>query len=65
MHSLCLAIFTHRINLINKDQARGILLGLLEQVTDAGSSNSNKHLDELRSRDGKEGHSSLTSNSLS
>mmetsp|Transcript_27199 Transcript_27199/g.39835 ORF Transcript_27199/g.39835 Transcript_27199/m.39835 type:complete len:387 (+) Transcript_27199:1186-2346(+) len=52
------------INLINKDNAGGILLGLGEDITDTGSSHSNKHLYEFGTGDGDEGNTSLTSNGL-
>mmetsp|Transcript_16893 Transcript_16893/g.29072 ORF Transcript_16893/g.29072 Transcript_16893/m.29072 type:complete len:407 (+) Transcript_16893:208-1428(+) len=52
------------IDLINEDNAGSVLLRLREDVTDTRRSNTNEHLNELRSRDGDEGHSSLTSNSL-
>mmetsp|Transcript_14900 Transcript_14900/g.21069 ORF Transcript_14900/g.21069 Transcript_14900/m.21069 type:complete len:257 (-) Transcript_14900:853-1623(-) len=55
---------TNSINLINEDNAGSILLCLSEDITDTGSTNTNKHLNEFRTRDGDERDSSLTGNSL-
>mmetsp|Transcript_7073 Transcript_7073/g.10614 ORF Transcript_7073/g.10614 Transcript_7073/m.10614 type:complete len:239 (+) Transcript_7073:829-1545(+) len=52
------------INLINEDDAGGVLLRLSENVTDTGSSHTHEHLNEFRSRDGNERYTSLSSNSL-
>mmetsp|Transcript_3420 Transcript_3420/g.5643 ORF Transcript_3420/g.5643 Transcript_3420/m.5643 type:complete len:320 (+) Transcript_3420:2563-3522(+) len=52
------------INLIDENNARSILLGLGENITDTGSTHSNKHLNELGTGDGDEGNSSLTSDGL-
>ena len=53
---------THSIDLIDEDDARCIFFGLLEQVTDATCTHTNKHLHKLRTGDGEERHSCLTSN---
>src|SRR3972149_1676729 len=42
------------INLINEDDARCMLLGLLEHITHTGRTNTYKHLDEIRTGDSKE-----------
>mmetsp|Transcript_35703 Transcript_35703/g.43061 ORF Transcript_35703/g.43061 Transcript_35703/m.43061 type:complete len:400 (+) Transcript_35703:913-2112(+) len=52
------------INLINEDDARSILLCLLKQVTNAGSTNTDEHLHKLGTRDREERDTSLSCNSL-
>merc|ERR1712127_537054 len=52
------------IHLNNKDNARGILLGLSKDVTDTGSSHTNKHLHKFRTTDGNEWYPGFTGNSL-
>ena len=51
---------THRINLIDEDDARGVFLGLFEQVADAAGTHANKHLDEFRAGNREEGNPSFT-----
>mmetsp|Transcript_3657 Transcript_3657/g.4370 ORF Transcript_3657/g.4370 Transcript_3657/m.4370 type:complete len:502 (-) Transcript_3657:409-1914(-) len=55
---------TDGINLINEDNTGSILLGLSEDITDTGGTHTNEHLYEFRTRDGDEGNTSLTGNSL-
>mmetsp|Transcript_23023 Transcript_23023/g.32147 ORF Transcript_23023/g.32147 Transcript_23023/m.32147 type:complete len:418 (+) Transcript_23023:331-1584(+) len=55
---------TDGINFVNEDNARSILLGLSKDVTDTGSTHTNEHLYEFRTRDGNEGDTGLTGNSL-
>src|SRR5262249_34952208 len=50
----------HRINFINEDNARGVLLCLVEQVSDAGSADTDEHFHEIRSGDAEEGHAGFT-----
>src|SRR5688572_23321614 len=45
---------SHGIDLIDKDDARRILLSLFEKIADTRSANANEHLDEVRAADGKE-----------
>ena len=52
---------TNRVDLIDKDDARGILLALLEHVAHAACAHAHEHFDEIRTRDGEEGHVRLTS----
>lgn len=52
------------IDLIDKDEAGGVLLGLLEEVANSGCADANKHLNKLGTRDGEEGHSGLAGNRL-
>mmetsp|Transcript_73819 Transcript_73819/g.190511 ORF Transcript_73819/g.190511 Transcript_73819/m.190511 type:complete len:444 (-) Transcript_73819:732-2063(-) len=47
------------INLVDEDDARRMLPGLLEEVSDAAGPHANKHLLELGARDLEEGHASL------
>src|SRR5438034_664970 len=46
-------------DLVHEDDARGGLLRLLEQVANAGGSNADEHLHEVRAGDGEEGHPGL------
>ena len=55
---------TDGIDLINEDDAGGILLGLAEDITDTGGTDANEHLDELGTRDGDEGYAGLTGHGL-
>ena len=55
---------THRINLVNKDDARRMLLGLLEHVADPASANTHKHLHKVRTGNTEERHLGLTRNGL-
>jgi hypothetical protein len=55
---------TNGINLINKDDAWGILPGLSEDVSDTGSSYTDEHLDEFRTTDGDEWNSGFSRNGL-
>ena len=53
------ALATHGVNLIDEDDARAILLGLLEQVTHAGGTHADEHLHEVGTGDGIERHAGL------
>ena len=55
---------THRIDLIDKDDAGGILLGLFEQIAHAAGADAHEHLHELRAGDREEGNTSFTSHSF-
>src|SRR5213076_296714 len=48
-----------RIDLVDEDDARRVLLALLEQVTDPAGADAHEHLDEVRSRDREERHARL------
>ena len=52
------------VDLIDKDDAWGIALGLVEKVTDAGGAHADEHLDEFRTADGEEGHFGLAGHGL-
>lgn len=54
------ALLSDGINLINKNNAGGLFIGLLEQVAHLGRSHSDKHLDKLRTGYGKKRHFGLT-----
>src|SRR6185437_1085432 len=53
------------IQLVDEDDRRGHLLGLLEQITYATGSDTNDHLDELRGRHREERHVRLAGNRTS
>src|SRR5690349_12048011 len=44
------------IDFIDEDNAGGVLFSLFEQIAHARSADSNKHLHEVRTTDGEEGH---------
>ena len=54
-------VATDRIDLIDKDQARGILPTLFKHVTDTGSTNTDEHFDEVGTTDTEERNVRLTS----
>ena len=55
---------THGVDLVNEDDARGVLLGLLEQVAHPAGTDTHEHLDELRTGDREERHTGLASDGL-
>ena len=50
----------HRVDLVDEDDAGGVLLGVLEHVADAGCTHTDEHLDEIGTRDGEERHLGFT-----
>jgi hypothetical protein len=58
------ALTSDGINLINEDDAGGVLLCLAKDVTDTGSSHTDKHLYKLGTRDTDERNTGLSGNSL-
>ena len=48
------------VDLVDKDDAGGILLGLFEQVSDSGCADTDEHLDEVGTADGKEGYAGFS-----
>mmetsp|Transcript_79622 Transcript_79622/g.161930 ORF Transcript_79622/g.161930 Transcript_79622/m.161930 type:complete len:354 (-) Transcript_79622:755-1816(-) len=58
------SLSSNSINLINENNAGRLLLGLLEDIADARSSNPNEEFDEFGGRGLDERHSSLTCQSL-
>ena len=53
------AVAAHRVDLIDKDDARGVFLALLEQVSHPGSAHAHEHLHEVGAADGEEGNPGL------
>src|SRR5215470_15882232 len=53
----------YRVDLIDKDDARRILLALLEQVAHARSAHTDEHLNEIRTGDREERNIGLAGNS--
>ena len=49
------AVATDGVDLVDEDDARRLLLGLLEHVAHSRCAHAHEHLDEIRSGDGKEG----------
>jgi hypothetical protein len=58
------ALPTDRVDLVDEDDARRILLRLIEQVAHARGADADEHLDELRARDAEERHAGLTRDGL-
>src|SRR5208282_2338981 len=50
------AMTSHRVDLVDENDTRRMLLALHEQVAHARRANANEHLDKVRSRDRKERH---------
>ena len=48
-----------RVDLVDEDDGRRVLLGLLEQVADPGGADADEHLHEIRTGDGEERHTGL------
>ena len=44
----CAALPTYGVDLVHEDDAGRVLLGLLEEVTDAAGADTDEHLDEVR-----------------
>ena len=53
------ALPAYGIDLVHKDDARRVLLGLLEEVAHAARADPDEHLDEVGARDGEERHPRL------
>ena len=53
------AMAADRVDLVDEDDARRVLLGLLEHVAHAAGADADEHLDEVRARDGEERHARL------
>ena len=58
----CTTASGHSINLIDKYDTRCIFLGILKQITDTRSSNTDKHFYEIGTRNTKERYSGLACN---
>src|SRR4029453_16915385 len=50
------AMAADRVDLVDEDDARRVLLALLEQVADAAGADADEHLDEVRAADREERH---------
>jgi hypothetical protein len=50
----------HRVDLVDEDDARAVLLGLLEQVAHPRGADADEHLDEVGAGDREERHPGLT-----
>ena len=53
------ALAADGVDFIDKDNAGGVALGLVEEVAHAGGAHADEHLDELGAADGEEGHAGL------
>jgi hypothetical protein len=53
-----------RVDLIEEDDAGGVVLGLLEEVADAAGADADEHLDEVRAGDREEGDVGLAGDGL-
>src|SRR2546423_1073578 len=53
------AVAADGVDLVHEDDARGVLLGLLEEVADARGADADEHLDEVGARDREERHAGL------
>ena len=58
------ALTSHGIDLVDKDDRRGLGLGLLKEVTHAAGADTHEHLDKVGTRDAKERHARLAGNGL-
>ena len=56
----CASVAADGVDLVDEDDAGGVLLALREKVPHAGGPDADEHLDEVRSADGEEGHVGLT-----
>ncbi len=54
------AVAADRVDLVDEDDGRRVLLRLLEQVAHAARADTDEHLDEVRARDRVERHAGLT-----
>src|SRR5271167_2755912 len=50
------------VNFVNEDDARRVLLALLEEIADAARADADEHLDEVRTRDREEGNVGFAGN---
>src|SRR4029077_14724900 len=58
------ALAADRVDLVDEDDARRILLGLIKKVANASRADADEHLDELGAADAEEGHPSLAGHRL-
>ena len=57
------AMTADRVDLVDEDDARRVLLALLEQIPYPAGTDADEHLDEVRTRDGEERHVGLACDS--
>ena len=57
-------VASYRVDLVDEDDARCVLLGLVEHVADARRADPDEHLDEVGARDREERHLRLTGDGL-
>ena len=57
---LSVTLFADGVDLIDKDDAGSLFLGLIEQITDLGSAHADEHLHKFRTGHGEEGHIGFT-----
>ena len=60
----CSAVTPYGIDLVHKDNARRVTLGLVEQISNTRRADTYKHLDEFRAADTKERHAGFTGHGL-
>merc|ERR1711871_117535 len=60
----CTALAADGINFVDENDARGVFLGLLEEVTNPACTDTDEHLDEFRTRNRKEGNTGFSSYGL-
>ena len=58
----CTAMTTDSVDLVDKDDAGRVLLGLFEHVAHPAGTDADKHLDKVRAGNAEEGHTRLTGN---
>ena len=63
-HRVAAARLAERVQLVDKDDAGGAVLRLGEQIADAGSTDADEHLDEVRAAHAEKGHVRLAGNRL-
>ena len=63
-HAARVTLLADGVDFIDKHNAGGFLLCLLEQITNLGSAHTNEHFDKFRARDREEGYVGLPSHNL-
>ena len=58
----CAPVTAHRVDFIDKDDARRVLFGLLKHVTHAACADADEHFNKVRTRNGEERHVRFTGN---
>ena len=60
----CASLTSDRVDLIDKNDTRRVLLSLIEQVSDSGCADTDEHLHKVRTADGEERHARLARGGL-